>query len=56
MNCLDEIVLEKREPVEKETAFFSCVEKEGNNNSCTDEAMKITTFLYGSCAFDSLGI
>ena len=26
MNCLDEIVLEKRELVEKETAFFSCVQ------------------------------
>lgn len=53
MNCLDEIVLEKREPVEKETAFFSCAQltnetRKGNNNSCTDEAMKITTFLYGS--------
>ena len=53
MNCLDEIVQEKRELVEKETAFFSCVRltdetRKGNNNSCTDEAMKITTFLYGS--------
>ena len=53
MNCLDEIALEKRELVEKEKAFFSCVQstnetRKGNNNSCTDEAMKITTFLYGS--------